>query len=270
VKRKDLDVLPGMEPEPPPFVAVPSRPMQNPNRIEDVANRIRQREAVYGSEFRLDAVAHTLVLMVARQTELARRALPGEMCHQGMDDEELEATFHSVLEFLRFLHGRELFPDGIPVWRPDNLRAWVALWEGIDLIGREGELADDVVALTFQHAATMDGKQKDLGAFITPYNVCKLMVAMSAHDQPRPWTVSMNEPCMGPGSFLTAWWDRTRLAIHRLQLDGHVTNDEAWAMVRQFVRNVHAQDIDGQAVWTCAAQLTVRTGVTVTAPHPYH
>jgi hypothetical protein len=219
--------------------------------------------------FRCDAVTHTLVVMLFRQLELALDAPHGALLHPGMTSEDLENAFGWALEWLRRVHGEGLFPDQ-PAWPGGSLRRWVQLWHGVDMIGRYRELDGDVIALVFQHAAGITGKQDAWGAYYTPWSVCWLMAAMlladSARGGRRPvWELTVLEPACGAGSMLVAVWEQVRQALLVEQREGRMTAGEAREAVRRWVGGVSATDIDGEAAWCCAAQLAVRTGVPVAA-----
>ena len=245
----------------------PPQPRESPHgsRIDFVSQRIAGAER-HGA-FRCDAVTHTLVVMLFRQIELATGAPHGYSLHPGQSDEDLANAFEWALQRLRWIHGPALFPDQ-PVWKPEDLRAWVALWHGVDMIGRYGPLTNDVVAETFEFAAQMSGKQKAWGAFYTPFHVCLLMATMLAGDE--PWNDTLMEPCVGSGSMIVAMWEVVRQKLLEAQQAGRISADEARALVRKWVGGVRATDIDAEAAWTASAQLAVRTGCPVRgAPHPY-
>lgn len=245
----------------------PPEPRKSPHgdRIDAVSQRIAGVER--RGEFRCDAVTHTLVVMLFRQVELATGAPHGCSLHPGQSDEELANAFGWGLERLRWIHGPSLFPEQ-PVWNPKHLRAWVVLWHGVDMIGRYGRLTNDVVAETFQFSASTTGKQKALGSYSTPFNVCLLMATMLAGDE--PWNDTLMEPCVGAGSMIVAMWEVVREKLIEAQHAGRITADEAHALVRKWVAGVKATDIDAEAAWTASAQLAVRTGCPVRgAPHPY-
>lgn len=247
------------------YEPAPVRPSPNGDRIDAVSQRIARSER--RGEFRCDAVTHTLVVMLFRQLEFATGAPDGSCLHPRQSDEELANAFGWGLERLRWIHGPALFPEQ-PMWAPRHLRAWVALWHGVDMIGRRGRLTNDVVADTFQFAANMTDKQKAWGAFMTPFGVCLLMASMLAGEE--PWDDSFMEPCVGAGSMIVAMWEVVRQKLMDAQRCGKVKPDEASALVRKWVSGVHACDIDGEAAWTASAQLAVRTGCPVhVAPHPY-
>lgn len=235
------------------------------DRIDAVSQRIAGGER--RGEFRCDAVTHTLVVMLFRQVELATGAPHGHCLHPGQRDDELANTFGWGLERLRWIHGPALFPEQ-PVWQPRHLRAWVELWHGVDMIGRYGQLTNDVVAETFQFAAYTTGKQKAWGAYYTPFSVCLLMATVVAGDE--PWNESLMEPCVGAGSMVVAMWEIVREKLIEAQRAGRINGDEAQALVRKWVSGVNATDIDAEAAWAASAQLAVRTGCPVRgAPHPY-
>ena len=245
----------------------PPQPRESPHggRIDTVSQRIAGAER--HGEFRCDAVTHTLVVMLFRQVELVTGAPHGYSLHPELSDEDLANAFVWGLERLRWLHGPALFPEQ-PVWKPEDLRAWVALWHGVDMIGRYGSLTNDVVAETFEFAAPMSGKQKAWGAFYTPFPLCLLMAEMLAGDE--PWNDTLMEPCVGAGSMIVAMWEVVRQKLLDAQHAGGITADEARALVRKWVGGVRATDIDAEAAWTASAQLAVRTGCPVRgAPHPY-
>lgn len=241
------------------------RPSPDGDRIDAVSQRIAGAER--GGEFRCDAVTHTLVMMLFRQIELATGAPHGYGLHPRQPDAELVNAFAWGLQRLRWIHGPALFPEQ-PIWKPQHLRAWVELWHGVDMIGRYGRLANDVVAETFQFAACMTGKKKAWGAYFTPFNVCLLMATVLAGDE--PWNGSLMEPCVGAGSMVVAMWEIVREKLIEAQRAGRINGDEAQALVRKWVSGVKATDIDAEAAWAAAAQLAVRTGCPVRgARHPY-
>lgn len=229
-----------------------------PDRIEEVAQRIDGGEV--GGKFRCDAVTHTLVLMLYRQFEYSLGLPDGRLCHPGMTDDQLTEAYEDGITALRSVHGPDLFPTQ-PVWKPDGLRRWTTLWHGVDLIGWRGSLDCDVIALVFQSAANMTAKQKGFGTFLTPYDVTRMMAEMQMGGDERPWARSVLDPCVGPGSMLVAAWDLVRQRLVTLQRDGHLVGDEAQRMALRFASRLAGVDIDGEAAWTAAAQLAVRTGV---------
>src|SRR5436190_6978008 len=197
-RRRDPDqpTLAGLEA---PYESPLTRRAPTVDRIEDVTQRIAPFER--DGRFRCDAVTHLLVLVLYRQFELSLDLGQGRLCHPGLTDDELTEAYEDGIKCLRSLHGEGLFPDQ-PVWRPVALRRWTDLWHGVDLIGRAGRLDEDVVALAFQGAANMTGKQRDQGAFFTPFSLCRMLAEMNVGTHPRPWTQTTLDPCAGAGSML--------------------------------------------------------------------
>jgi hypothetical protein len=254
-----------VDPDEPSYEPPARRGAPHGDRIDAVSQRIADGER--RGEFRCDAVTHTLVVMLFRQVELATGAPHGYCLNPRQGDDELANAFGWGLDRLRWIHGPALFPEQ-PVWRPRHLRAWVELWHGVDMLGRYGQLTNDVVAATFQFAAYTTGKQKDWGAYYTPFSVCLLMATVVAGDE--PWNKSLMEPCVGAGSMVVAMWEVVRQKLIDAQRAGRITGDEAQALVRKWVAGVKATDIDAEAAWAASAQLAVRTGCPVRGTaHPY-
>lgn len=238
------------------------------NRIEDVSARVRSSHMnQHVGEFRLDAVAQTAVLMFEQQLCFTAGEPPGRVLHEALDDETLAATWRWCQAMLTWIHPF-IFPAW-PEWSVADLRRWIGLWWGVDMIGAQGRLHVDVVALTFQLAGSMSGKQKAWGAFYTPYEVCRLMVDMTMHGDDEPWQRSMMEPSVGAGSIVVAMFDHVRQALMDAQRAGRVHPSEVPGLMRGWVRRVHAVDIDREAVWTTAVNLAVRSGYTCRVEHPY-
>lgn len=263
-KTETVEHLDGMDPPEPAYVS-PAQHDPNGDRIADVCQRIKGGEMV--GEFRLDAVAHALCVMLFRQIELATNAPHCSALHPKMSDDDLGQSFGWAYERLQMLHGETLFPP-MPIWEPPDLRRWVQLWHGTDMIGRFGLPQHDHIAEVFQFAGPMGSKQKAWGAYYTPFSVCLMMAMMTASDE--PWLDSLVEPCCGAGSMIVAVFFVVRDKLMAAQKAGTMTGLEATMAMTKWVSGVSAQDIDGEAVWTCAAQLATRAGYPVSSSrHPY-